>query len=151
MFNKDFIQSTTAPIEKMRASKPKNDNTQIWDLAIDQIKMLNQYYAEALDQANKSFWLAVLFALVGLGVFALAAVSILKGESASNSLISGAVVEVVSGVGFYLHGKSLSAMTDNSNKMDRMQRYLLAYALSEKLEDEITALTELIKAIASEK
>ena len=125
----------------------------IWELTVAQIDILSEYYAHTLDQVDKSFWLAVGFAIVGLIVYVLAAVSILKGVSASGSLIAGTFVEGVSGLGFYLHGKSLPAMADNSKQIDRMLRYLLAYALSEKLadDDKETALSDLINAIASEK
>lgn len=124
-----------------------------WDLATEQMKILSKYYEKTFDQAENSYKFAKYSAAIGLLVFIGAAVSIVlsKGEYASITIISGAVVEVISGVGFYLHGKILTAMMDNSNKMDRMHRYLLSYALCETLQESKrqAALADLMRLIAS--
>jgi len=128
------------------------ETTDIWKLAMSQANMLNQYYAEALDQANKTFYFALFLAIIGCGIF-FAGVALIYWDKqyASIALISGPVVEVVSGVAISFHEKKLPALVDNSNKMDRMQRYMLAYSLAEKLNDpqKEIALVDLIKAIGT--
>jgi hypothetical protein len=148
-----FVNSVSAEIQNIRDIGASGNANKPWALAAEQMRVLSRYYAETLDQAEQSYYLALFTALIGLGVFVAAAFYIFlsKGEYATITIISGAVVEVISGVGFYLHSKTLPAMMDNSNRMDRMHRYLLSYALCENLPDpqKQTALAELMRSIAS--
>jgi phosphoribosylformylglycinamidine (FGAM) synthase PurS component len=98
--------------------------------------ILNSYYTVALAQSARSF----VWALVGAGVgllFFMAAVTFLlmKGsaEAAIVSAIGGAIVEVVSGLLFYLYGKTTDQAASHRSSLEKMQRYLLANSIIESL------------------
>jgi hypothetical protein len=70
--------------------------------------------------------------------FAAVAVALLQGLTLASivPLISGAVVEVVSGVVFYLYGKTTSQLSSFHSRLELLQRYLLANSLCEGLDGE---------------
>ena len=70
---------------------------------------------------------------------------------ATISLIAGALIEVSSGVGFYLYSKSMSQMADYFDILDETQRYLLANSICERIansESKDKARSDLIKTIS---
>lgn len=149
-----FTTSISASISKIEGLRSSSDADNIWKLTLEQITILSKYYAQTLEQVNNGYKLAMGFAFIGLGVFILAGILFWKGEtSAPTTIIAGTLTEGVSGFAFYLYNKSLPAMAENSKQIDRMQRCLFAYALSEKLQpqNKDAALSEVIKAIATEK
>jgi hypothetical protein len=155
MAEKPFVQLLSGPIGEINKIGASGSAFKPWELTTEQMKVLSHYYAETLDQGSNSYKLALYSALIGLAVFALAAALDFSynGEHVSIFVFSAIIIEIISGVGLYLHSKTLPAMVDISNKMDRMQRYLLSYALCEKLPNDLQpiALADLMKIIASEK
>lgn len=106
-------------------------------VAANQIKLLDDYYKIVLDQSRKSFSLALVAAIVGLGFFLGAVLSVLSSETIDVALISaiaGAIVEVISGVNFYLYGKTTAQMADFQSRLDMTQRFLLANSICENLD-----------------
>ncbi len=66
------------------------------------------------------------------------------------SLIGGSLIEVISGVNFYLYGKTSAQLADFQTRLDHTQRYLLANSMVESLEGDSKQKTraEVIRAIA---
>ncbi len=66
------------------------------------------------------------------------------------SLISGSLVEVISGINFYLYGKSVAQLADFQSYLDRTQSILLANSICESLSEEHKHITraELVKIVA---
>ncbi len=66
------------------------------------------------------------------------------------SLISGALIEVISGINFYLYGKTSVQLADFQTRLDVTQRFLLANSMCESLEGDYKqkARSELIRTIA---
>ena len=169
MSKKDFLSQTNPNIDSLEkavselkqsgatkgvTAQNATGTSAILDIAMNQVKLLNQYYAEAFNRANKTFYFALIIAIIGCGFFfAGAALTYGDKQYANLGLISGPIAAVVSGVAIYFHEKNLPALTDSSNKIDRMQRIILAYALFNQLDanrgDKDNTLAELIKAIAS--
>jgi hypothetical protein len=135
-------------VERLSKASPKN----VQEIAASQIQLLNSYYDLILDQARRSFRWALIAAGVGL-IFLLGAVGLLLLCEIKNiavfSLIGGSIVEVISGVNFYLYGKTSSQLANFHTRLDLTQRFLLANSLSECLEGEYKqkARSELIRAI----
>ena len=121
-----------------------------------QIKLINGYYSSVLQQAGRSFWLAWTAAGVGL-VFFVTAVSILlfketsSFEASTISLISGALVEVISGINFYLYGRASDQLEIFHVRLDKTQHFLLADAICESLEGDgkLTARAKLVETISN--
>jgi len=131
----------------------KADRADVQEIAASQIQLLTAYHTLVLDQARRSFRWALIAAGVGLGFF-LAAVGFLVYQQLANvavvSLVSGALVEVISGINFYLYGKTSAQLAEFQNRLDATQRFLLANSICESLQGETKqqARWELIRAIA---
>jgi hypothetical protein len=93
-------------------------------------------------------------AAIGLAFF-IAAVSIFlvrnDVRAGTVSAISGAIVELISGLNFWLYGKTSSQMNFFHIRLEQTQKYLLANSLATKLNEENrdTALMELIKEVSA--
>lgn len=132
------------------------DPTNIQEVAASQIGISNLYYDEVLKQAKRSFRAAIVAAVLGL-VFLLSAVMIaLLTEEMSASVISsigGAVVEAISGLNFWLYGRAAAQLDQFHQRLERMQRYLLANSVCFNIEESqrAAALNALVAAIAAGK
>ena len=131
----------------------KADKADVQEIAASQIELLTTYHTVVLEQAQRSFRWALIAAGVGLGFF-LAAVGFLVYQQLANvavvSLVSGALVEVVSGINFYLYGKTSAQLAEFQSRLDATQRFLLANSICESLQGETKqqARWELVRAIA---
>lgn len=123
-------------------------------IASEQIKVISDYYSEVLKQCKQSFNWARYVAIIGFIFFIGAVVFLLifqLQKMATISLIAGALIEVSSGVGFYLYSKSMSQMADYFDILDATQRYLLANSICERIADSESkdkARSDLIKTIS---
>ena len=145
----DFrVQSS---VERLSDTRPDD----IQGIAARQIELLAEYHRIALSQARRSFFWALVGAVVGLGCFLAAVVFLLlekpQETAAVVSVIAGALVEVMSGINFYLYGKASAQLAQFHGPLDRTQRFLLANSVCSALKkDEIKDQTraDLVRAIA---
>lgn len=127
---------------------------EVQKIAASQIIILSSYYIEALKQAKKSFNWGLVAAGVGLFFF-LGAIGVLlldKSQSiATISAVSGAVVEFISAINFYLYGTTTKQLSDFHERLDRTQRFLLANSICESIEgdERQKARAQLVQAIAT--
>ena len=124
----------------------------VQEIAASQIGMLATYHEIALAQSRRSFWWALVGSGVGL-VFLVAAVILALITGALSSVISalsGVAFEAVSGLVFWLYGRTSSQLSSFHSTLDQTQRYLLANSICESLtgEERNRARAELIRAIA---
>jgi hypothetical protein len=101
-----------------RLAQAKPDD--ILTIAGTQTEILTGYYTAVLAQANQSFRWALVAALVGLAFFfgAVAFVLTRQDQSAATvSVIGGALVEVISGVMFYLYGRTTAQLADYQQRL----------------------------------
>ncbi len=136
-------------VERISKAKPSD----VQEIAGSQIKLLLSYYQLVLDQAKKSFRWALIAAGIGLAFFILAVGFILywnAGNAATISVVSGAIVEVISAINFYLYSKTSGHLADFHNRLEATQRYLLANSICESLDgpNKQAARMELVRAIA---
>lgn len=129
------------------------ETSDVQEIAASQIQLLLSYYRLVLDQAKKSFRWALIAAGIGLAFF-LAAVGFIIYRNAEGaaiiSVVSGALVEVISAINFYLYSKTSGHLTDFHGKLESTQRYLLANSICESLDEphKQAARLELVRAIA---
>jgi hypothetical protein len=121
--------------------------------AANQIGLLLGYHQIVQAQSRRSFDWALIGAGTGLLFFIVAAgFTIWTGKAAEALIpaISGAVVEVVAGIVFYLYGKTASQMGEFHSRLERLQLYLLANSICESLqgEERDKVRSDLIRAIA---
>jgi uncharacterized membrane protein len=135
--------------DKVRRSDPHD----VQEIVADQIKLLAGIYADVAQQAARSFRLAVSFAVVGIAFFTFAVVWIVVRDASSAALIggiAGAVVEVWSGVAFYLYSRATTQLSEFHRRLDQTQRFMLANSICEELEEPERSATRsrLVQAIA---
>lgn len=123
----------SAALQRISKADPKD----VQQIAASQIELLNAYYTAALEQSKRSFFWALVGAAVGLGLFSVAVAVSLLGRIgvAVIPLISGAIVEVISGGLFYLYGKTSAQLSAFHTRLDVLQRYLLANSMCESLSE----------------
>lgn len=143
-------QVITGSVSRMAQAEPGK----IQEIAASQIELLATYYDLAIQQAQRSFVWALVAAGAGFFFF-LAAVAFVLFNQAQNvsviSLISGALIEVIAGINFYLYGKTTSQLSEFRERLDQTQRFLLANSVCESLSGETQQNTrvELVRKIAS--
>ncbi|PID49440.1 MAG: hypothetical protein CR991_06775 [Proteobacteria bacterium] len=88
------------------------DNTDVKSIAATQIELLTRYYTLSLSQAQRSFRWALVASIVGL-VFFIAAIGFVLWNAervAVITVLSGALIEFIAGINFYLYGKTLAQL-----------------------------------------
>jgi hypothetical protein len=129
------IMEAKLDIAVNRLSQAKLDN--VLEVAASQLDLIRSYYSLALYQARRSFRWALVAAGVGLAFFLASIIVLLfqhPSEVAVASIISGALVEVISGINFYLYNKTSAQLADFLTRLDLTQRYLLSNSICESLD-----------------
>jgi TRADD-N domain-containing protein len=148
--------ATTSPVEKMKTAckdleQIKTEETQKLAAALWQINI--EYYEDVRRRSSKSFYLALGAAIVGTGFFVFALRSMMRNQIPFSqlSLIAGATIQVISGISFYLYGKSSHQFSAFHACLERSNRFLLANSICENLEppDKSEMRKELIGIIAN--
>jgi hypothetical protein len=121
--------------QQLAQTPPEN----VLKVAETQTKLLTSYYRTVLAQARESFRWALVIAGLGSLFFLGAVVFLLITQLeyvAVASVISGTVVEVISGLNFYLYGKTTAQLAVFHQRLDQTQRFLLANSICESIEGE---------------
>ena len=109
------------------------------EVAASQIAYLQTFYDLVLGQAKRSFRWALIASAIGL-LFFLAAISFLllsgNRDIAAVSVISGALIQVIAGLNFFLYGRTSSQLSVFHSRLEITQRFLLANSLCEGLDDD---------------
>lgn len=105
------VEAMKEAVKAVDISKVNPANVQ--EVAQSQLDIVTLYYRSGLQQAQRSFLAALVAASVGL-IFFIAAVSFLLLQQSASvsyiSLISGALVEIISGINFYLYARASSQL-----------------------------------------
>jgi hypothetical protein len=107
-------------------------------IAAAQWRILDNYYNTALSQAKASYRWASAIAVVGAFFFlAAATLTILDTarELATIGAIGGTLVEVVSGIGFYLYGRTAAQLADFHRRLHQTHLFMLANSVCDSLDD----------------
>ncbi len=125
----------------------------IQQITAAQISILTQYYNSVLAQASASFRSALVFSGIGV-LFFLGAIIFILGYQLQNaallSAIIGTIIEAISGLNFWLYGKTTSQLAHYHQSLDQIQRFLLAHNISMGLEGPTKqeTIAKLVTAIA---
>jgi len=139
------------PLERLS----KADAANVQEIVASQIELMAVYHNEVIDQARRSFNWALISAGIGLTffLFSVGFIILWKLESAAIiSLISGALIEFISAINFYLYGKTSGQLANFQSRLDTTQRYLLANSICEGLESKTKqeARSGLVRMIAGD-
>jgi hypothetical protein len=129
----------------------KTDPVSIQEIVASQIELLTVYHNAAIDQARRSFRLALFAALIGLLFFSMAIgfMWFMQVNTAIISFIGGILIEFISALNFYLYRISAGQLTGFQGSLDEVQRVLIANSLSETLDGDFKqqARLEIIKSM----
>ncbi len=122
--------------DELAAADPNN----IPQVASKQLAALDGYYELAMIQAKDSFNWALRFA--GLGtLFFLGSIALLLYKDSQNiavvGTISGAIIQFISAINFYLYNKSSEQLQSFRIPLDKVNRSVLANSLCEHLDGEL--------------
>jgi hypothetical protein len=112
------------------------DPGNIQEVAASQLLLTNNYYRSVLRQARQSFAAAVAAAGAGLIFFAGAVLVLLASDALEAAVISalgGVVVEIISGLNFWLYSYASSQLDAFHLRLERTQHFLLANSVCESL------------------
>ncbi len=139
-----MVPGNETEIERAVARLADAEQDDVREITASQIQLLHGYYNLALDQARRSFRWALAASIVGL-VFFLAAVGLVLVGHGMNapviSIVSGAIVEMIAGVNFYLYGKTIGQLSIFHGRLETTQKFMLANSLCESLEDDLKGQT----------
>jgi hypothetical protein len=131
-----IVSIEAAGISDSLARLSNANPSDVQTIAASQLELMVAYHQIALAQSRRSFFWALIGSGLGL-VFFMAAVAfaLVRGITLASivPLISGAVVEIVAGVVFYMYGQTTSQLGSFYDKLEVLQRYLLANSLCETL------------------
>jgi hypothetical protein len=129
-------------------------NTQ--EVAASQLQISNSYYQSVLSQARRSFTAALISAGVGFLFFLGAVIVALNSQAPSAAVIStlsGAIVEVIAGLNFWLYARTASQLETFHVRLDQTQRFLLANSVATNLsndEQKDRSVAALVRTIAGD-
>lgn len=143
--------------ERFKESLDQLSKTNVADvqkIVASQLDIMRVYHSIVQEQAKKSFRWALVAAGFGLFFFFIAVGAILfRGQEnvATIGVISGALIEVISGINFYLYGRTSLQLANFQSRLDITQRFLLANSVCEGLTGEIRQQTraKLVDAISN--
>jgi hypothetical protein len=122
-------------IERISAADPSD----VQRIAGSQLELLAGYHEIVLAQSRRSFFWALIGAGIGLLFFLAAVVFALLTSSTAGALIpllSGAIVEVIAGIVFFLYGRAAIQLSSFHGRLETLQRYMLANSICESLDGE---------------
>ena len=141
-----LVQAT----QELSEARPEN----VQAIASAQLKILDSYHKEILIQAKNSFKWALITSATGFFFFLTSVVFVIYKQPRNQALIplvSGAVIELIAAVNFYLYGQATKQLSSFHRKLDQTQRFLLANSICESLDGEAkqTARSELVKTVST--
>ena len=119
-------------VKKIRGSE------NVIDLMMKNLAELREYYVISKQQARKSFMAALIICILGFVIFALGIISSYFGNQnvVSFTTISGSIVEVISGLFFFMYKSSLKQLNIYHERLGTTEKYLIAMQLIEKTSDD---------------
>lgn len=113
------------------------EDKDIESLMIKNVIEIKEYYVISKKHANKVFWVALLSCFGGIGLFAY---GIWVSYRTNNNILvwttmSGTIVELISGLSFFLYKITLNQLNLYHNRLGFTERYLIAMKMVEKIKN----------------
>lgn len=129
--NKNEARELEKKIDKIIEDKD------IESLMIKNVVELREYYIISKRHANKMFWVALISCLSGIGIFGF---GVWVNYQTDNNILgwttmAGAIVELISGLSFFLYKITLNQLNIYHNRLESTERYLIALEMVEKTND----------------
>ncbi|MBD5534505.1 MAG: hypothetical protein HDQ99_02370 [Lachnospiraceae bacterium] len=127
------IKIETDEIVKIIQNQPDYD---VFKLLYKNVRESTEYYIISKRQANKSFILAIISCVFGVVIYicGFLIVAISNKDIAIFTTIAGTVVELVSGLSFWMYNKSLKQLNEYHKRLSSTEKYLISIQMADKME-----------------
>jgi hypothetical protein len=147
--DKDSGQDLKNACDKLGEVPPGETNllaSKLWNISI-------AYYEDVKKQARMSFVAALTLAVAGTGILFWAVKLMIDNrvEGSQLSLVSGVIIQVISGIIFYLYSRTAKQLFTFHVCLERSNRFLLANTLCDNIDGSVNdeMRKELIRLIAT--
>jgi hypothetical protein len=130
--DKDFSQVKPS-IDRLAKADPKD----VQEVAASQLQLMTGYHRFVVSQASRCFFWGLAGMGTGLVFFVLAALyGFATGDAAAAMVpaLCGTVIAAVAGLLFHLYGRTAAEVSGFQDRLEQMQRHLLANSVCESLD-----------------
>lgn len=123
-------------VEKVIGETFKSDD--VIDLMLKNVRELREYYIISKRQATNAFSASLIVCFLGVVIYIVGIVAfIISGENALLlSTIAGTIVEVISGLFFWLYSHAIKQLNIYHQRLGTTEKYLTAIRLVDKMEQD---------------
>ena len=129
-----FPTMTSDPLDAIIQACDQLAKTEVGDihkLSKEHHEMALGFYEDVRRQAQRSFIAALVSAGVGTVFFGIAAWTMMQSRDIANiSLIAGVLIQVISGINFYLYGRTSRQFSSFHVCLERTTRFLMVYNMT---------------------
>lgn len=147
VFGLEILSSKVSEVEakKVRISikefsdlLSKNEQVDIIKIMYENVGEMREYYVISKQQANKSFISALFICFTGVAIYIIGIFSyIFLGKDINIiSVISGTVVEIISGLFFWLYKNTIKQLEIYHKRLELTEKYLIAYHMIQQIPEE---------------
>ncbi len=113
------------------------EQTNVIDLMLKNVSELREYYVISKNQARRSFSAALTICFLGIIIYSFGIIStvFLNSDASIITLISGTVVEVISGLFFWLYVQASKQLDIYHKRLASTEKYLTAISLVDKMSE----------------
>mgnify|MGYP005775967383 FL=1 len=114
-----------------------DEQTNVIDLMLKNVSELREYYVISKNQARRSFSAALTICFLGIIIYSFGIIStvFLNSDASIITLISGTVVEVISGLFFWLYVQASKQLDIYHKRLASTEKYLTAISLVDKMSE----------------
>ena len=115
-----------------------NENDNVLELMLKNVKELREYYVISKQQARKSFSAALFICFFGIFIYVLGIISvmILNKDVSIISIIGGTVVEVIAGLFFWLYREATKQLSIYHQRLGCTEKYLTVIQIIRELPED---------------
>lgn len=124
--------------EKVESVKELADGeANVLDLMLKNVSELREYYVISKNQARRSFSSALLICFFGIVIYSFGIISVvfLEADATLITIVSGTVVEIISGLFFWLYMQASKQLDIYHKRLGTTEKYLTAMQLIEKMSE----------------
>lgn len=158
---KQSVDKADAKIESCQVEKAikditieNNENDNVLELMLKNVKELREYYVISKQQARKSFSAALFICFFGIFIYVLGIISVMIFDKNISviSIIGGTVVEVIAGLFFWLYREATKQLSIYHQRLGSTEKYLTVIQIIRELPEDkrIEAFQNLTMAILTD-
>jgi len=158
---KQSVDKADAKIESCQVEKAikditieNNENDNVLELMLKNVKELREYYVISKQQARKSFSAAFFICFFGIFIYVLGIISVMIFDKNISviSIIGGTVVEVIAGLFFWLYREATKQLSIYHQRLGSTEKYLTVIQIIRELPEDkrIEAFQNLTMAILTD-